>query len=144
MWLAPKLRHRLQIRRPIQTPKTTGSIGITYETLTTIWAEVKPASEYIKALRGTQTQGNYTHTFTVRTASIIQIGREYDLGFSVGFKNMSDINQIKTEWFLFMQHGSSTKGTLYRVIGIQRDDDHHEYSKIYAEEQFEKGTGWPK
>jgi hypothetical protein len=143
MWLAPKLRHRVQIRKPVLTPKNTGSLGTTYETLTTIWSEIKPVSEYIKSIRGVQTQGNYTHVFTVRTAAIIQIGREYSLGFTSGFKNMSDISQIKSEWFLFMQHGSTVKGTLYRVTGIQRDDDHHEYAKIYAEELFEKGTGWP-
>lgn len=144
MWLAPKLRHRVQIRKPILTPKSTGSLATTYETLTTIWAEVKQTSEYIKAIRGAQTQGNYTHVFTVRTAAIIQIGREYDLGFDTGFKNMSDINPIKSEWFLFMQHGTTTKGTLYRVTGMQRDDDHNEFAKIYAEEMFEKGTGWPR
>jgi hypothetical protein len=148
MWLAPKLRHRVQIRKPVLTPKNTGSLGTTYETLTTIWASVKPLSEYIVALRGVQAQGsyrfgNYSHEFTVRTSAIIQIGREYDLGFDTGFKNMSDISQIKAEWFLFMQHGTTTKGTLYRVKGIQRDDDHHEYAKIYGEELFEKGTGWP-
>jgi head-tail adaptor len=145
MWLAQNLRHRLQIRKPVITPKSTGSLGTTYTTLTTIWAEIKPVSEYLKSIRGAQTQqGNYTHVFTVRTAAIIQIGREFDLGFDTGFKNMSDISQIKSEWFLFMEHGGATKGTLYKVTGIQRDDDHHEFAKIYAEEYYEKGTGWPK
>lgn len=144
MWLAPNLRHRVQIRKPVLTPKSTGSLGTTYTTLGTVWAEVKATSEYIKAIRGAQTQGNYTHIFTVRTASIIKIGMEFDTGYSSGFKQMKDINQVKSEWFLFMQHGSTTEGTLYRVIGIQRDDDHHEFAKIYGEEMFEKGTGWPK
>ena len=149
-WLTPKLRHRVQIQKPSQTALSSGQAQMNYETLLTVWAEKKPISEYIKAVRGVNTGSINrgvntdlsTHMFTMRKVALQNLGREYSLAFGDGFKNMADINEMKSDYFLFHQKGSTTKGVRYRVVSTSIDDDRNEYVKIKAEEVEEVGTGW--
>ena len=142
MWMAPKLNRRVQILKSVQTENAiTGNLDISYQKLSTVWAEIKPVSAYIRAIRGEQTQQGETHKFIVRRSAIINLGISYDFGFSGGFKNMADLNQIKSDMFLFLQQESTVKGILFRVVGIERDDTHKEFLNIVAQEIEEHGTG---
>ncbi len=143
MWLAPKLKQRIQIQKPIQTAKASGLTATTYETLATIWAAVEPVSDYLQAVRGVQNAETPTHKFKIRAVAISVLGKAFEVGFDTGYKNMSDINQIKSDWFLFMEQGSTAKGTRYRIKGMQRDDSCHEFINILAKEYQEAGTGYP-
>ena len=142
MWMAPKLNRRIQVLKSVQTENSiTGNLDISYQKLSTIWSEIKPVSAYIRAIRGEQTEQGATHKFTVRRSAIINLGISYDFGFSGGFKNMADLNQIKSDMFLFMEQESNVKGILFRVVGIERDDIHKEFLIIMAQEIEEHGTG---
>lgn len=144
MWLAPKLNHRIQICDPVQTPNnTTGSMDLTYSVLVTIWAEVKQASEYIQAIRGSQiNEQGYSHKFTVRKVAVIPLGAEFDTGFSSGFKIDNDIHTLKTDYFIFLEKTNSVKGRRFKIKGFQEDEKSQEYVIIYADEIREEGTGY--
>ena len=149
-WLTPKLRHRVQIQKPSQTGLSTGQAQMNYETLLTVWAEKKPISEYIKAIRGVNAASVNrgvntdlsTHIFMMRKVALQNLGIEFALAFDDDFKNMADINEMKSDYFLFHEKGSTTKGIRYRVVSTLVDHDRSEYVKIKAEEVEEVGTGW--
>ena len=145
MWLAPALNRWIQILKAVQTENAeTGNLDISYITLSTIWSAIKPISAYIRALRGEQTQQGSTHKFMIRRSAVIDFGIAYTLGFTNGFKSMADLNQIKADMFLFMEQESTTKGILFKVLGIERDDIYKEYLNITAQELEEHGTGAPE
>jgi head-tail adaptor len=142
-WLVNKLRHRLQIQTTIQTPEATGGMDLTFNTETTVWGEVKPVSDYIKAIRGAQTGTNITHHALVRKVGIESLTRAFSSAFDTSVDQMADMNIVKADWFVFMERGSSVKGRRFRVRGIINDDDRNEFVKIALEEIEETGTGWP-
>jgi hypothetical protein len=143
MYLAPKLNQRIQIQEGVKTPKASGLLAQTYHTIATIWAEIKPASEYIQAVRGVNTDSGYTHKFRVRRSAIWLLGSQFASAFSVEYKGMADVNPIKSTFFIFQQKGSTVKGIRYRIIGTMRDDDYKEFCTIHAQEMREEGTGYP-
>ena len=144
MYLAPKLNQRIQIQEAIQIPRTSsGVLAVTYSTLATIWSSIKPVSEYIKSVRGVNTDSGYSHSFTVRKSAIWLLGKQFTEAFDSGYKNMADLNSLKSTWFIFQQKGTDTKGIRYRIIGIKRDDDYKEFCIIHAQELREEGTGYP-
>lgn len=144
-WLAPKLKHRIQIQTVEQEADSfTGSLDRTYTTIKTIWAAVKRDSraDYISAIRGVQTEDSKeTNIFTVRTGAIKKLNVAFTSGFSSGADSIEDINILKSDYFIFLNKGSSVKGRRYRIVGIRLDDDRQEYIDIYAQEIEEKGTG---
>lgn len=145
MWLAPRLKHRLQIGTATMTPNmTTGGMDFSFTALVTVWAEVKQASEYIRAIRGQQTQGGETHKFTVRRESVRYLGKSFSAGYSSAFDIEPDSNSVKSEWFCMIEEGSTVKGRLFRVVGIERHEVGNEYLVISANEMEERGTGWPE
>lgn len=147
-WMAPKLSSRVQIQQAVQTPGDSGLLELSYTTIKIVWAEVKNIerlSLFAMAVRGVNTQeGKDTHQFRVRTAALYGIGNETSRAFTSAFVNMEDINQIKSNYFLFLQHGSTVKGRRFRIRGMQLDESHSEYIRIFAEEIEEEGTGWPR
>lgn len=147
-WLAPKLNKRIQIQQPSQTAASSGALEMTFTTLKTIWAEVKPVSRYTAfaaMVRGQNTnEGQETHIITVRTGAIIGLNRETSKAFSSAFDNIDDIYQLKSNYFIFLNDGSSTKGRRFAIKGMQLDEANGEFIKIFAEEMEEVGTGWPK
>lgn len=143
-WLVNKLRHRIQIQKPVQTPNADGGADLTYETQTTIWSEMKQVSDYIKAIRGASTLDKTTHTFRVRKVAVENLGRDFSSAFDTSVDNIADLNMIKADWFIFMERGSTVKGKRYRITGMLPDDDRNEFVKIAAEELEEAGTGWPE
>lgn len=147
-WMAPKLSSRVQIQQAAQTPADSGLLELSYTTIKTIWAEVKNVERFVffsQQVRGVNIQeGKDTHQFRIRANALYGIGNETSKAFASAFVNMQDINQAKSTYFLFLQHGSTVKGRRFRIRGMQLDESHAEYIRIFAEEIEEEGTGWPR
>jgi head-tail adaptor len=153
-WQVPKLNRRIQIQTRTETPNSDGGFTYSYVTLATIWSRIKPLGEfrkYVQALRSQQLLETSTHEFLVRRSSLVHtissdsytgMGREYTTAFATSFDSILDINHIKVDHFIFLNEGSSIKGRLFKVTGIQLDDDRREMVKISAEEIEERGTGY--
>ncbi len=147
-WLAHKLKNRIQIQTASQVPNAEGGADLTYATMTTIWAEKKTTSDYIRSIRGAAMQVKQggavgTHSFYVRKSAVASFGRQYSTAFADSFDNEGDINCVKSEHFVFEQLGSTSRGLRYRIIGIDVDTYDNEYVRLLVEEIEESGTGWP-
>ena len=146
-WLAPRLDKRIQILKPIQDPNSTsGGFDRSYETLLTVWGELKPLA-YIRSsaeyIRGVQITENVTHSIVVRRVAVQNLGRSFSSGFSIGFESIPDLNILKSDMFMLVQQGSTVKGRLFRVRNITDVKEEGMYLNIMAEEIEEKGTGYP-
>ena len=64
-------------------------------------------------------------------------------GFSEGFDSIEDLALLKSDYFLFLQQGSTVKGRLFRIHGVSDNKEQREFLEIGAEEIEERGTGWP-
>jgi hypothetical protein len=153
MKLAYKLKHRIQIKKAIQTPNAEGGFDRDYETLTTIWAAIKNSSlsRSLKYIRGEAlSEGGSgskdlpTHICTIRKVAIENFGKRMTKGFSVGFDSIEDLMPLKSDYFIFLQKGSTVKGRLFEILRILRDENNDEYIKFEIREREEQGTGWPE
>jgi head-tail adaptor len=141
-YLAPTLKHRIQIRKAVQTPNDAGGADQTYETITTLWADIKGMSDYIKAVRGANGQDADSHRIKVRTCGVMNLGRAFSVGYVSGYKG-EDIYPLKADYFIFDQKGVTTKGRLFRITGVRLDEDDSEFVEMTAKEIEETGTGYP-
>ena len=71
------------------------------------------------------------------------LGKSFTKGFSSGFDSIEDLAPLKSQYYLFLQRGSTSKGRLFRIHGIMDANERREYLKIDAEEIEERGTGYP-
>ena len=115
-----------------------GGFDISYSTITTVWAGIKQESDFLRAtklgtggeyIRGEQTSDIETHEFLVRKTAVMDLGRGYTIGFSIGFDSIADINMLKSQWFAFVQEesGSSYKGRRFRLKRIKFDENNKEF-----------------
>lgn len=141
-WLVPKLRERVQVGKPTQTPNSDGGFDFDFDTLLTIWAGLKPVTpgQYI---RGEQIGEGITHEFTIRRMAVASLGRTFGRGFSSGFDSIEDLAPLKRDYFLFMQRGSTVKGRLFRIKDVKDNDERREYLRVQAGEIEERGSGDP-
>jgi len=157
-WLAPYLNERIQVLMPTQIPNPAGGLDQVYglpfggafeygpfghmAPLLVIWADLKPVTpgQYI---RGEQIGEGVTHEFKIRRAAVASLGRTFGKGFGSGFDSIEDLAPLKTDYFLFLQRGSTVKGRLFRIKNVQDNDERREYLRVQAEEIEEKGTGFP-
>lgn len=145
-WLLPRLKNRIQIVKPTQTPNDDGGFDRGYTTLLTVWGELKPsvykvsAAEYI---RGVQTNEQVTHKVAIRKSSVSSLGRTFSTAFSIAFDSIADINLLKSDMFLFVQMDSMVKGRLFRIHNIVDVQERGYYYSLMVEEIEEKGTGYP-
>ena len=166
-YLPALLKHRIQLRKAVQTPNDDGGFDRSYELLAHIYADAKPLSYLGRGIaytRNSQTNEAVTHEFIVRYGSLKEIGSEYGLGFlgSV-FDGVYDTINAKADYFIFMEEGDNNwggsflnsfdsgfdlywgieaaKGRLFRIRGVIRADERREYVKIMGEEIEEFGTG---
>ena len=137
-WMAHKLKNRVQIRKAIQTPNDAGGATRTYQTLTTIWAEIRPLSDYIRAIRGANGNETDTHSFRVRYGAVKSLGKAFSYGYSTGYKG-EDIYPLKADYFLFDQSGLTTKGRLFKITGVRLDEDNSEFVEMVTREIEESG-----
>lgn len=145
MYLAGKLKHRFQVLTPTQTPNDAGGFDQEYTIEATIWGELIRPSEFatfVKAVRGEQVNNRFTHYIKLRWLGVKNLGREFSIAFSTGFKNMGDINNIKTQYYLGKLDGSAVKRRLYRVMGSVREERMKEFILLEVKEVEEQGTGW--
>ena len=146
-WILPDLKYRVQIGMPIQTANDDGGFDFSFNVLLTVWMGLKPSrfagrgAEYI---RGEQINENVTHKFKCRRSSVEVLGKSFSKGFSEGFDSIEDLALLKSDYFLFLQQGSTVKGRLFRIHGVSDNKEEREYLKIGAEEIEERGTGWPE
>lgn len=144
-WLVPQLDKRLQIGKPIQTPNDDGGFDFSFDAVLTVWGGLKPVNfkgssgNYI---RGEQINEAVSHKATVRKSAVDSLGREYGLGFSSSF-GMEDLMSLKSDYFLFLETGSTVKGRLFRIHGMVNNNEQNEYLVVDVEEIEEKGAGYP-
>lgn len=143
-FLAKKLKRRIQILQAIDSENEFGGFTRSYDLITTIWCSVKPLSEYIQAIRGTNQNEKITHEFLVRLSAINILGKEFGKGFSTDFGSIADSNPVKSDYYLMLEEGSNIKGNLFRIRGTSKDEMNREFLKITAEMIEEKGTGYPE
>lgn len=145
-WLVPRLKERIQVIKPTQDSNASGGFDRGYDTLLTVWGELKPltyrasVAEYI---RGVQTNENVTHKIAIRRSSLSSIGKTFSSAFSIAFESIADINLLKSDYYLFVQKDSTVKGRLFRVRNITDVKERGYYYSIMAEEIEEQGTGYP-
>ena len=150
-FLAHKLRDRFQVRRNVEAANsTTGGFDRSYETITTIWGNIKHITSQSKGIaafsayvRGTEVSEFATHIVKIRRVAVENLGKEYATGFASGFNIDGDLNVMKDEYFLFSQRGSTTKGNLYQIMGYEDVGSRREYLRLRVREIEEQGTGYP-
>ena len=161
-WISADLRERVQLLIPNQKPREdSGSLDLLFGNavgdsfefgpfdnlvpVKTIWMGFKPisfqgrGSQYV---RGEQINENITHEFKVRKIAVDDLGKQFSTSFDSGFKFMPDMISIKSNYFLFVERGSSVKGRLFRIHDVVDNREDREYLKIGAEEIEERGTGY--
>jgi head-tail adaptor len=147
-YIASKLKQRIQIQTPVQTPGGRGELALSYEIILNIWAELIPVSSrmtaFVDAIRGqnANTIDTVTHNFRVRYEAVKYLGKQFGKGFGPGFDSIEDLAPLKSEYFVFMQRGSTIKGRRFRIRTIERDDQFREFIRIGCQEIEETGTGY--
>lgn len=159
-WLIPQLNARVQILRPTQRPTDEGGLDLVFGVpfggafeesgfnmlapLLTIWMGFQPIGYRggTKYVRGKQVSETATHEFLCREKAVSNLGKEFSLAFSEAFKYMSDLAPLKSNYYLFLQKGSSVKGRLFRVLESSNVREQDEYLSVIAEEIEERGTGY--
>lgn len=148
MRMVSELRHRFQIRDPNLSVSSDreGGLDQTYTTLLTVWGGLKSITDnswLTAAIRGVNASGDSaTHEVKLRWIAVKSLGKAFSSGYSIGYKGMPDLNPIKSRYYLFKEEGSTVKGRLFKVIGVQRDEDFKEFVKIRVKEIEEQGTGY--
>lgn len=145
-WLVSKINKRVQVGKPTQIANDEGGFDFGFDVLLTLWMGMNPVSYKgagLTYIRGAQINENITHKFTVRRLAIASLGRTYGKGFSGSFDSIADLGLLKSDYYLFLQQGSTVKGRLFRIHEILNKNERNEYLEIGAEEIEEKGTGYP-
>jgi len=141
--LVHKLRQRVQIQKPVDTPNDNGGYDRTYTTLDTIWMGMK-SKRKVMIVRESQVEwlDQGTHEFIARNCAVSKaLGTGFSDGFSTGFDSIANLNPLTSELFLFMQRGSTTKGKRFRIKRMDDWEERREYYLIDAEFIEEVGTG---
>lgn len=143
MFLASRLKERIQIRKINSiTPNDEGGFNRSYSTLLTIWAGFRPLSGRTKYIRGEQTEFFSTHEFTIRRSAVGNLGKAFSSAFDTNFDCIADLNPLKSDYFIFVQRGSTVKGRLFRINDIEDVNERKEYLIVLAEEIEEVGSGF--
>jgi len=168
-WMAPKLKHRIQIRQGVDTPNDDGGFDRSYLTIVKVWASMKEHSEasqgFVASIRGVNVSDVPTHEFKIRYSAVINstvrafgdgfgegldaskrggLGKSFDSGFEDAFDEAADLNPVKSDYFIFLERGDARKGKLFKVMGTSVDENNREYIRIKCREIEEVGTGWPE
>lgn len=138
---AKDLKYRGQIKKAINTPVSgSAKLSRTYETITTIWIGLKSIN-YAEFIRSQEIGDILTHEMLMRKASVELLGIGMTPGFDSGFNSIADINMLKSDYFIFIEGATANRGRLFRIKGLQLDENNREYVKIKVQEIEEKGTG---
>lgn len=141
-FIADALNKRIIIQKAVQDPNSAGGYSRSYEDLLTVWGSLKPIA-YGTYIRGKQIDENNTHESIFRKIAFIELNREWSTGFGEGFDTITDLNDLKSEYFLFYKKDDSGKGRRFRINNAKNNDEDDEYISILSEEIEEIGTGYP-
>ena len=133
-------KYRIQLKKAIQSPESLGGFSRDYETLLSVWAEVKPLS-HGTYIRGVQAGTIATHEINIRRLALDALRGSFSKGFSTAFEG-TDPYPMKSEFFIFVPRESDTKGILLRVRRIIEAGLRRENLSILCEEMEQQGTGW--
>jgi len=145
-WITPKLNQQVQIGKPIQTENDDGGFDFSLDVLATLWMGVKTfgyKSDGVRYVRGQQINAAITHEFMARYIEVTAFGGEFAIGFGSGLNIQNDLTNPKSDYYLFLECGSTVKGRLFRVDNLLNNKEQNEYVTILAEEVEERGTGYP-
>jgi len=141
-YLVNDLHYRAHIKKPIQTPNDGGGFDRGYTTVDSFWMGLKMESAYIRAIRGENTGEGVTQIGIARFQALQYLGKSFTKGYSVGFNTIADINFIKSNYFIFVEEDSSTRGRMFRIMGFARDEIYRQWINIQLQEIEEQGTGY--
>ncbi len=162
-YLAPKLRHRIQILKPDLNPALFG-LSISYKRLVRLWAAVKERKGFfgVEMIRGVNIDNAITHVITVRYSSAISIysssfgdgfsesfpavnskglGRSFTNAFGEGFDSIIDFDPIKGDYFIMVEGATAYRGRIFKIEKVNQDEDHKEFIALKCRETEERGTG---
>ena len=140
-WLVGQLNKKIEIRKTIQTPNSSGGFDETYVQLGSgdgFWAEVKVIAQSLVTndlsgltkphsyIRGSQTTEKPTHTFKIR--------------YSAAIEELGTLNPVKSEYKIFMHKGTDLLGKLFKVARCLNIDEANEFVLIVAVELEDRGT----
>jgi hypothetical protein len=167
-YIAHELNRRVQILQSVDTPNSSGGFTRSYKKLTRVWCKVKTINEFgilagITNVRGQNISDFESHELKMRRDSVRSamseafggafadgydsqgsngLGKELSSAFDQSFESILDISPIKSEFFVFLEEGSATKGRLLRVKKALLDERNRKYIKLKCCEVEERGTGW--
>lgn len=166
--LAKLLKNRVTVLKPVKVPNSTGGFDRGYERVSQVWSQLKPIaqasrdiSHFAAYIRGTQVNSVATHKLKVRRVAVVDIGSQFDPGFTRGFAVAGSLQILKSEYYIFEDRGGTDGafaagfnigynqteglvGSLYRILsGVDNESD-HEYLEIRLMEVEEQGTGAAK
>lgn len=142
-YLASELKKRIAIKTPSQTPNDDSGFDRGYKTIKRVWGKIKAISDWAESIRGSNVNdGRYTHEITIRKNAVERIGIDFGKAYSSSYDSIPDLNPLKSNYFFFVENGSTSKGMLYRIDKTNVDEMFNEtitYRVIQVEEQ---GTGF--
>lgn len=167
-YIAHELNRRVQILQSIDLPNSVGGFDRSYKQLTRVWCRVRTINEFgivagITNVRGQNTSDFESHELKMRRDSVISaisrafgdgfgdgfssqgsnnLGKSFTSAFDQSFDSIIDISPVKSEYFVFLEEGSQTKGRLLRINKVLRDETYKKYIKLKCCEIEEEGTGW--
>lgn len=161
-WLTPELSKQVQILIPNHIDNDEGGFDFVFgrgmgdgfafgefdhlAPVLVVWMGMKPVAfkgSGSKYIQGAQVNEAVTHGFKVRRIEIAELGKEFGLGFNIGFRFMPNLMGLKSTYYLFVQDTSSVKGRLFRIHDVINNNEDNEYLNVAAEEIEERGTGYP-
>ena len=156
-FLAKKLKHRIIIKKGVDTPNFKGAFTRSYTELIRLWSGIKVLNpdgfmSGLAVVRGQTTSNLETHEFKVRYNSVVNhninanpstegLGRSFNVGFQSSFDSILDLDPIKSDYFVFVESGSRTYGRLFKILRVIRDDNNKEWLNIRCSQIEEQGSG---
>jgi len=142
-FLCDELTYRAQLKKPVQTPNDeTGGYDISYTTIKTFWLGLQEESPHLNAVRGVNIGEGVTQIGKARYQALQSLGAAFNNAFSYAFDSIPDINTVKSNYFIFVQEDSATRGRLFRIMGMARDEKNRQLIKIQMHYVEEQGTGF--
>jgi len=144
-YLAPKLKHRIQIKQA-QQGLGQSRYNREYETVITLWAFIeilnKTGTNFgTESIKYQNIGTEDTHKITLRTSGLLGLGKSFTSGFSIGVNTIKDENELKANYFIFHQRYSTIRGRLLKINRIMRDEQFNEFVTLRCGEVEEQGTG---
>lgn len=141
-FLCDELTYRAKLQKAVQTPNDDGGYTRSYETIKSFWLGLQEESPYLNAVRGVNIGEGVTQIGKARFQSLQSLGAAFNNAFSYAFNSIPDINTVKSNYFIFVQEDSATRGRLFQIMGMGRDEKNRQLIRIQMHYIEEQGTGF--